>query len=112
MDSIGLKLLVNYNEDGTPTGFRYDKMILYITEILKEHDQKIMELEAMQTQVSMLSVQNDELRGNLNLLFWLVGGMFCLGLTFILIKLIARFSPKTVLGNPSIQPSDKEILKP
>ena len=52
MDSIGLSNLVFYNREGLPENFNYEKMILYLTEVLKIHaleiqhrDDKIFRLE-------------------------------------------------------------------
>ncbi len=41
MDSIGLGNLVFYDQEGLPENFNYEKMILYLTELLKDHDKKI-----------------------------------------------------------------------
>ncbi|MEI6410890.1 MAG: tail fiber domain-containing protein [Bacteroidota bacterium] len=47
MDSIGLHNLVLYENDGKVVGgFNYEKMILYVTEVLKTQDAAIKELKA------------------------------------------------------------------
>ena len=46
MDSIGLTKLVSFDREGIPDGFNYEKMILYVNEILKVHAAKLNALEA------------------------------------------------------------------
>ena len=46
MDSIGLKNLVFYDAQGLPENFNYEKMILYLTEVLKMHESANLELRA------------------------------------------------------------------
>lgn len=46
MDSLGLTTLVSFDREGIPSGFNYEKMILYVTEILKVQDQNIRSLKA------------------------------------------------------------------
>ena len=40
MDSIGLSNLVFYDENGLPENFNYEKMTLYLTEVLKIHEEE------------------------------------------------------------------------
>jgi hypothetical protein len=48
VDSIGLKSMVGYDSEGIPNDVRYDKMILYLVEIIKIHEQEINELRKRQ----------------------------------------------------------------
>jgi hypothetical protein len=41
LDSIGLTNLVGYDQEGLPNDVRYDKMILYLTEMIKLQQQEI-----------------------------------------------------------------------
>ncbi|MCP4121124.1 MAG: tail fiber domain-containing protein, partial [Bacteroidetes bacterium] len=41
MDSLGLTKLVDYDSLGIPDGFNYEKMILYVNEILKVHHEEL-----------------------------------------------------------------------
>lgn len=45
MDSIGLTNLVGYDSDGIPDEVKYDRMVLYLTEIMKVHHQEIQTLK-------------------------------------------------------------------
>ncbi len=54
MDSIGLENLVFYDEQGLPDNFNYEKMILYVTELLKAHEEKIMLLESRNQEIAQL----------------------------------------------------------
>ncbi len=44
MDSIGLSNLVFYDQEGLPDNFNYEKMILYLTEVIKIHENDNLEL--------------------------------------------------------------------
>lgn len=44
MDSIGLTNLVFYDQDGLPENFNYEKMILYLNEVIKMHERDNLEL--------------------------------------------------------------------
>jgi hypothetical protein len=59
MDSLGLKKLVSYDETGIPDGYNYEKMILYVTEILKMHNADI---EALQQEVAALKAEKTQLQ--------------------------------------------------
>jgi hypothetical protein len=61
MDSLGLKKLVEYDKDGRPDGYNYEKMILYVTEVLKMQDNSIKE---MQAEIAALKSQNTDLHTN------------------------------------------------
>jgi FtsZ-binding cell division protein ZapB len=66
MDSLGLKKLVEYDQEGIPDGFNYEKMIVYVTEVLKLQDASIKHLEAevnaLKTENSGLTAQNNSLK--------------------------------------------------
>lgn len=66
MDSLGLKQLVEYDKDGIPDGFNYEKMIVYVTEVLKIQDAAITELKseiaALQAENKSLKTQNSNLQ--------------------------------------------------
>lgn len=66
MDSIGLKKLVQYDEDGQIGSFNYDKMILYAVEVLKMQDADIVqmkaELAAIQAEKNKLAAENEALK--------------------------------------------------
>lgn len=38
MDELGLQTLITYDDDGIPDNFNYEKMILYVVEVLKLHE--------------------------------------------------------------------------
>lgn len=59
MDSLGLKRLVEYNADGTIDGFNYEKMILYVTEVVKTQHADIEKLKA---EVAALTAEKNALR--------------------------------------------------
>ena len=59
MDSLGLKKLVTYDETGTPDGYNYEKMILYVTEVLKMQNADI---EALQQEVATLKSEKAQLQ--------------------------------------------------
>jgi len=59
MDSLGLKRLVEYNADGTIDGFNYEKMILYVTEVVKTQHTDIEKLKA---EVATLTAEKNALR--------------------------------------------------
>ncbi|MBK8503602.1 MAG: tail fiber domain-containing protein [Saprospiraceae bacterium] len=44
MDSIGLRNLVGYDQDGIPDDVKYDKMVVYLTEMIKIQQNRITEL--------------------------------------------------------------------
>jgi len=66
MDSLGLKHLVEYDKDGRPDGYNYEKMILYVTEVLKMQDAAIQQLNAevaaLKSENSGLTTQNNNLQ--------------------------------------------------
>ena len=45
IDSIGLTNMVGYDMDGLPNDVRYDKMVIYLVEILKMQEARINEME-------------------------------------------------------------------
>jgi len=51
MDSLGLGKLVEWNRDGEIVGYNYEKMILYVTEVLKIHEADIAALKAENAQL-------------------------------------------------------------
>lgn len=59
MDSLGLKKLVSYDQDGIPDGYNYEKMILYVTEVLKMQNADI---EALQQEVAALKAGKSQLQ--------------------------------------------------
>ncbi len=60
MDSIGLRNLVSYDQEGFPENFNYEKMILYVTELLKEHEIQIQILQQKNKEVNELRAQLDQ----------------------------------------------------
>ena len=60
MDSIGMTNLVYKNEEGLIEDFNYEKMIIYVTEMVKINHQKILELK--QTQSSLIRERAQNLR--------------------------------------------------
>ena len=59
MDSLGLCKLVSYDEEGIPDGFNYEKMILYVNEILKSHQA---DLEAKEQEIASLNQSKEQLQ--------------------------------------------------
>lgn len=59
MDSLGLKKLVDYDQEGIPSGYNYEKMILYVNEMLKMHHA---EIEALKAEVAALTAEKNALR--------------------------------------------------
>lgn len=59
MDSIGLKTLVTYDKEGIPDGYNYEKMILYVTEVLKIQNADI---DALKLEVAALKSENAQLQ--------------------------------------------------
>lgn len=59
MDSLGLKKLVSYDKNGIPDGYNYEKMILYVTEVLKMQNADI---EALQQEVAALKAEKTQLQ--------------------------------------------------
>ena len=61
MDSLGLTKLVSYDEEGIPDGFNYEKMILYVNEILKMHqtdlDSKEQEIADLEQSTGQIQIQ-------------------------------------------------------
>ena len=41
MEELGLQKLLSYDEEGLVNNFNYEKMILYVVEVLKDHENKI-----------------------------------------------------------------------
>jgi FtsZ-binding cell division protein ZapB len=70
MDSLGLKKLVEYDKDGRPDGYNYEKMILYVTEVLKMQDAAITQLQSEVAQLKSenagLTTANQTLKSNNN----------------------------------------------
>ncbi len=59
MDSIGLTRLVEHDKDGVIDGFDYERMILYVTEVLKiQHA----DIENLQAEVAALKAANTGLK--------------------------------------------------
>lgn len=50
IDSIGLTTMVGYDKDGLPEDVRYDKMIIYLVELLKIHEEKLAYQEIQMTE--------------------------------------------------------------
>ena len=45
IDELGLSYLVGYDQQGIPDDVRYDRMVLYLIEIIKTHERRIAQLE-------------------------------------------------------------------
>ena len=54
MDSIGLSNLVFYDQKGLPENFNYEKMILYVVEVLKMHEDNLKALKESEAEVNLL----------------------------------------------------------
>jgi hypothetical protein len=61
IDTLGLKHLVLYDQDGRPDGLNYDKMVLYLVEIAKDQRKREAEKDA---QTSALQTQLDKLQAD------------------------------------------------
>lgn|GEM_PF-1052796 len=59
MDSLGLKPLVFYDKEGRVEAFDYERMILYVTEVLKIQHKDI---EVLQAEIALLKSENAALR--------------------------------------------------
>lgn len=77
LDSLGLQTLVIYDREGLPLAIRYDKIILYLTEILKKHDQLLakkdqeillqnQENKILKEQIAGIKIQLDNLQKKLS----------------------------------------------
>ncbi len=58
-DSIGLKRLVHYNGSGEITGVNYKKVSIYLTEVVKDHEN---EIEKMKAEIAALRSENNGLQ--------------------------------------------------
>lgn len=61
MDDIGMTNLVSFDQSGLANNFNYEKMIIYVTEVLKIHHKKLDEIEALKTANDILSKQLTEM---------------------------------------------------
>jgi hypothetical protein len=62
-DAIGLKRLVDYEPDGvTPAGINYEKICLYLTEVVKRQQKQIESVEKKSGEVDALKHENVELK--------------------------------------------------
>lgn len=59
MDSLGLKPLIFYDKEGRVEAFDYERMILYVTEVLKIQHKDI---EVLQAEIALLKSENAALR--------------------------------------------------
>jgi len=71
-DSIGLKRLVHYTEDGGIFGINYSKVAMFVNEVVKEHEVRLNnlyeEIEALKAENATIKAQNTALRtDNVNL---------------------------------------------
>jgi FtsZ-binding cell division protein ZapB len=68
MDSVGLKQLVIFNNDGSTLSVKYDMIVLYAVEVLKIQDAAIKqlraELDAMKAENTQLHTENTSLRAD------------------------------------------------
>jgi FtsZ-binding cell division protein ZapB len=66
MDSVGLKQLVIFNNDGSTLSVKYDMIVLYAVEVLKTQDATIKqlraELDALKSTNAQLSTENASLK--------------------------------------------------
>lgn len=59
---LGLRKLVDYDQEGRPDGINYEKICLYLTENAKRHEQDIVGLKSLQeTQEKQLVAQRQEI---------------------------------------------------
>lgn len=63
MDSIGLKNLVDYDSLGLPQDFRYDKMVIYLTEMIKIQQG---EIDRLRRDMETLRKAQEDLVGRLS----------------------------------------------
>lgn len=65
LDSIGLNNLVGYNVEGLPDYVHYDRIVLYLTEIIKNQNQQInsltQDVAELKTSASVQNAQMEEL---------------------------------------------------
>jgi len=65
-DSIGLKRLVHYTEDGGIFGINYSKVAMFVNEVVKEHEVRLNnlyeEIEALKAENATLKAQNTALQ--------------------------------------------------
>ncbi|NPA34253.1 MAG: hypothetical protein GXO48_04920 [Chlorobi bacterium] len=61
LDSLGLKAIVQYDQNGNPISINYQLLSIYTIELLKEYNQRITELENL---VRQLQMENSELKAN------------------------------------------------
>jgi hypothetical protein len=59
MDSIGLTNLVGYDQEGLPNDVRYDKMVLYLTELVKLQDQEIKSIKKQIDEIQRLKADHE-----------------------------------------------------
>lgn len=58
MDELGLTPLVSYDQNGLPNNFNYEKMILYVNEVIKTQQE---EIENLQGVIEQLKDQNEDI---------------------------------------------------
>lgn len=63
MQDLGLNYLVAHDAEGIPENFNYEKMILYVVEVLKAHENDIADL---QNEIECLSQENEQFKKQLN----------------------------------------------
>ncbi|NND31398.1 MAG: tail fiber domain-containing protein [Saprospiraceae bacterium] len=61
MDSIGLSNLVGYDAEGVPDDFHYEKMVIYLTEIIKIHNSEIQSLKTKNEELERRLTQMNSL---------------------------------------------------
>ncbi len=61
IDSLGLTNLIHYDVEGLPDDVKYDRMVLYLVEIIKMHEKRFSKLES---QFSNLKSKHESLMQN------------------------------------------------
>ncbi|MCP6727534.1 MAG: tail fiber domain-containing protein [Patescibacteria group bacterium] len=68
-EELELNNIVNYDINGTVVGLEYDKVALYLKEIVKDHEEKISEqqnkTEQQQSNISQLKLENEQIKTEL-----------------------------------------------
>lgn len=68
LDSLGLKHLVVYDQEGRPDGVLYDRAVVYLIPLLREQQQRIAALEAAQAENAALRQSLQSLRADVEAL--------------------------------------------
>lgn len=98
MDSLGLTKLVSFDTEGIPDGFNYEKMILYVNEILKVHH----------SEFAQLKEENAYLTENMNAMNVELSDMKYLMIGFMILAVLLLFLSK--IKSTSFSSLSKPVL--